>query len=259
MLVDYHIHTSLSDGKGKHEEFLGKAAEKNMSEIGFSDHFSILDTDWNTSEKDIPFMKEKIEELKSNNHSPVEIKFGAEIDYIPGKETEIEALINSLPLDYVIGSVHFIGDWNFDTSPKQFKGKNIEELYEKYFNLLTEAAKTGLYDILGHADLIKKFDHRLESTPVDMYRQVIEAAKEYDMVIELNTNGRNKPCKEFYPDICFMELCREYDIPVMINSDAHTPNQVGQYFDDAVKLLKGIGYSETATFSNRKRKMIQIS
>ncbi len=258
MLVDYHIHTSLSDGKGKHEKFAEKAAEKNIDEIGFSDHFSIVDTKWNTSEKDIPFMKEKIEELKNNNHSPVAVKFGAEIDYIPGKEREIENLINSLPLDYVIGSVHFIGDWNFDTSPKQFKGKNIEELYKKYFNLLTEAVKTGFYDILGHADLIKKFDHRLDYTPVEMYRQVIQTAKAYDVVIELNTNGRNKPCKEFYPDNSFMKMCYESDIPVMINSDAHTPNQVGQYFGDAVKLLRSIGYSETATFTRRKRKMVQL-
>jgi histidinol-phosphatase (PHP family) len=258
MMVDYHMHTSLSDGQDAHEDFILQAARKNLAEIGFSDHFSILETEWNTAESDIPRMKESILELKARKNLPIQVKFGAEIDYIPGKEKEIEELINSLPLDYVIGSVHFIGDWNFDTTPDSYEGKDIQKVYEDYFKLLTEAVNTGLYDIVGHADLVKKFNHRLHHSPVDLYLEVIHAAKKQDMTIELNTNGKNKPCKEFYPEEKFLELCYESDIPVIISSDAHKPEQVGQYFPEAKEQLKRIGYREIATYTNRKRNMIPL-
>lgn len=257
-MVDYHMHTYLSDGKKTHKEFVQSAINKGLDEIGFSDHFSILPTDWNTDKKDVSKMREAIEELKNTNNLPIKIKFGAEVDYIPGKEKEIEKLIHSLPLDYVIGSVHFIDDWNFDTSPDQFQGKDIEELYHKYFSLLKKAVETDLYDIVGHADLIKKFDHRLESKPVKLYEELIDSIKKMDMVVELNTNGVNKPCREFYPDRDFMELCKQYEIPVLISSDAHKPEQVGQYFDEAINQLKSMGYLEIATFTERKRKMTEL-
>ena len=258
MLVDYHIHTSFSDGKGLHDEFVKAAVNKKLAEIGFSDHFSILPSDWNTAKEDIPRIKDNIEELKNKKNLPVSVKFGAEIDYIPGHEKEIETLIQSLPLDYVIGSVHFIGDWNFDTTPKSFDGKDIGTLYERYFTLLKQAVETGLYDIVGHADLIKKFDHRLDIKPVKLYEELIESIKKMDMVVELNTNGVNKPCREFYPDRDFMELCKQYEIPVLISSDAHKPEQVGQYFDEAIDQLKSLGYLKIATFTERKRKMVPM-
>jgi histidinol-phosphatase (PHP family) len=258
MIVDYHIHTSLSDGNGLHEDYVKSAINKGVDELGFSDHFSILPTEWNTNKSDISEMKEKIFKLKNNDELPVKIKFGAEIDYIPGKEKEIKSLIDSLPLDYVIGSVHFIGNWNFDTSPKQFEGKNIESLYNEYFNLLKKAVESGLYDIVGHADLIKKFNHRPEKKPVELYERVIESIKKHDVVVEINTNGKNKPCKEFYPDQAFTELCKQYEIPVIISSDAHKPEQVKQYFEEAVVQLRALGYSEIATFTERKRKMVAI-
>ncbi|MFO8234393.1 MAG: histidinol-phosphatase HisJ family protein [Bacteroidales bacterium] len=256
MLVDYHTHTFLSDGEGQHEDFVQKAHDIGLDEIGFSDHFSIIPTNWGSNEDDIQYMTDKIEELKAKNELPVKIKFGVEIDYIPGKEKEIEKLISALPLDYVIGSIHFIESWNFDTSPDHYNDKNIETLYEKYFNLLNEAVKSGMFDIVGHADVIKKFNHRPQKKPVELYEKVIQSIAANNLTVELNTSGLNKPCKEFYPDVTFMEMCYQYDIPVMINSDAHKPNQVGQYFSKATALLKGIGYKEISTFTERKREMV---
>ncbi|MFP4525259.1 MAG: histidinol-phosphatase HisJ family protein [Bacteroidales bacterium] len=256
MLVDYHTHTFLSDGKGKHNEFVKAAYEKGFEEIGFSDHFSIVPTEWGINENDIQYMKETIIALKENTNLPLKIKFGAEIDYIPGKEKETEKLISSLPLDYVIGSIHFIEYWNFDTSPDHYDDKDIETLYEKYFNLLNSAVNTGMFDIVGHADVIKKFNHRPKKKPMEMYEKVIESIATNNMTVELNTSGKNKPCKEFYPDITFLEMCYQNNIPMMINSDAHKPDQIGQYFMEAAELLKKIGFKKISTFTERKRKMV---
>lgn len=256
MLVDYHTHTFLSDGEGNHEEFLKQAHEKGLAEIGFSDHFSIVPTNWGINEEDIEYMKHTIETLKTQTKYPVKVKFGAEIDYIPGKEKETEKLIDSLPLDYVIGSIHFIEYWNFDTSPDHYNDKDIETLYKKYFKLLNDAINSGMFDIVGHADVIKKFNHRPAKKPVKLYEKVIQSIAANNMTVELNTSGLNKPCKEFYPDTTFLEMCYQYEIPVMINSDAHKPGQVGQYFSKASELLKRIGYQEISTFTQRKKQMV---
>ena len=82
--------------------------------------------------------------------------------------------------------------------------------------------------------------------------------KEYDVAFELNTNGRNKPIADFYPDRRFLSIFREENVPVCVNSDAHMPSRVGQYFDEAYKLLKDNGFTEMAVYSQRNRKMISF-
>src|SRR3989339_1147488 len=114
-MVDYHTHSILSDGKNSYEEMVRVAIAKGLDEIGFSDHVCLKPVDWAISLIDIPVMTEQILDLKLKYKRQIKIRYGIEMDYFPGVETELKELIESLPVDYVIGSVHFIGDWNFDT------------------------------------------------------------------------------------------------------------------------------------------------
>ena len=255
MTPDYHTHTSFSDGISSHSSYLNQANYAGIDELGFSDHFSIIDSHWTVKEEDRSGMQEQVMAIKKSHDLPVRIRFGAEIDYIPGKEGNILALIRHLPLDYVIGSVHFIGNWNFDTDPRGFHGKNIDSLYEQYYNTVRMAILSGLYDIIGHIDLIKKFNYYPNTDPVLWYKKIIRSLKKMKTVVELNTSGLNKPCSEFYPDEIFLQQCFQANIPVTLGSDAHEANQIGQYFEQAKELLKNIGYRKLATFYRRKRRM----
>ncbi|MGM0530287.1 MAG: histidinol-phosphatase HisJ family protein [Bacteroidota bacterium] len=255
MLPDYHTHTVYSDGQDKHKSYLRQAVYSGIDELGFSDHFTILQTNWGVNKKNLPLIKEEMNVLKNQKELPVSVKFGAEIDYIPGKEKEIHSLISTLPLDYVIGSVHFLDNWNFDSDPEGFRHKDIDELYETYFSLLRKAISSDLYDIMGHIDVIKKFAYYPSFSPYEWYKKLIRSMKHKDKVVEINTNGLNKPCKEFYPDKNFVKMCFQANIPVTLGSDAHVSNEVGQHFDQAVEMLRNIGYRKIATFNKRKRRM----
>ena len=255
MTPDYHTHTNYSDGISPHHSYLSQASYACIDELGFSDHFSILESQWSVNSEAIKQMRNQILTIKKMGDLPIRIRFGAEIDYIPGKEKIIQALIQSLPLDYVIGSVHFLDNWNFDTDPQNFEGRNIDELYDQYFNTVRKAISSKLYDIIGHIDLIKKFGHYPSNDPSRWHKKLIRSLKQTNSVVEVNTSGLNKPCKEFYPGVHFITLCFHSNIPVTLGSDAHEANQIGQYFPLAKEVLKKIGYRQVATFHKRIRKM----
>ena len=258
MLPDYHTHTVYSDGKSEHKSYLQQAVYSGIDELGFSDHFTIFPTNWGVNKKNIDLLKEEVQFLKDKTELPVSVKFGAEVDYIPGKEVEIRSLVNSLPLDYVIGSVHFIGNWNFDNDPEGCRNSDIDKLYENYFSLVRKAISSNLYDIIGHIDLIKKFDCYPSFSPYEWYKKLIRTLKNKDKVVEINTNGLNKPCREMYPEKDFVKMCFQSNIPVTLGSDAHVSNEVGQYFDKATEMLKNIGYRKIASFTERKRTMKRL-
>ena len=91
-----------------------------------------------------------------------------------------------------------------------------------------------------------------------MYEELAKSFRANDITLELNTNGRNRPVADFYPDHRFLYIFRNYNVPVCVNSDAHMPIRVGQYFDEAYTLLRSAGYSEMAVFSKRNRKILKF-
>ncbi|MBI4647261.1 MAG: histidinol-phosphatase HisJ family protein [Bacteroidia bacterium] len=258
MLPDYHIHTFLSDGNDDHESYINKAIEKGIKEIGFSDHIVEVDVDWRMQPEDIPLMIEIISIKKKLYKGTLDIKFGAEVDFIPGKEKQIKAICKNIPFDYIIGAIHFIDDWSYDTDPSKYEKMDIYELYKLYFKTLQASAASGMFDIIGHADFIKKFGHYPNQNINHLYSETAKIFKESDIVVELNTNGLNKPCKEFFPSPKFLQICFDNKIPVCLGSDAHKAENLAQYYNDAQKLLKTIGYKEVAVFSSRERSFIAL-
>lgn len=128
----------------------------------------------------------------------------------------------------------------------------MRHLYEYYYNLVTKAAESGLFDVIGHLDLVKKFGHRLADGLEKIITKTLEAISKAGLAVELNTSGRNKPCRDFYPSYTLLEQCYQFDIPVTLGSDAHNPGDVGQYFPDAIDMLKKIGYTRIAVFEKRQ-------
>ena len=257
-IVDYHMHSILSDGKDTYEEMIRVAIAKGLDEIGFSDHVCLKPVEWAIQLVDIPVMTEQILDLKQKYEDVIKIRYGIELDYFPGRETELKDIIENIPLDFVIGSVHFIDDWNFDCDQSLYGKWSNDELYEKYFGLIQQAASSGLFDTIGHLDIIKKFRVYPESNQDKLFEETIRLIKENDLVVELNTGGVDRPCAEFTPGPKLLEMCFRHKVPVTLSSDAHRAIQIARHYESAVALLSEIGYHEIVGFENRTRRMIRL-
>ncbi len=255
--TDYHIHTTYSDGKEDPEACIAAAVKKGLREVGFSDHITPLDEKqkWCMDYDMLPGYAEHILRLKKE-HPEIEIRLGIELDYVPGKEKLTEKIINGFPFDFIIGSVHYMGNDTVDLGPEFYIGKNISMIYENYFNMVCEAASTGFFDIIGHPDLVRIHSFLPDNDISHLYTMMAASFEIYDIAFEVNTNGRNKPLHDFYPDRRYLTFFAEHGVPVCVNSDAHSPERIGQFFDEAYELLKESGYSEMAVFKNRERYMI---
>jgi histidinol-phosphatase (PHP family) len=192
----------------------------------------------------------------SQNVNDIKVRTGLEVDFFPGKEKEIHSFLSTTDLDYAIGSVHYLGDSTVDMGPEFYNGKNIDRLFKAYFDRVIAAAASGLFDIIAHCDLIRIYGFKPVSDPEHLYRKLARSFKIHDVVFEINTNGRNRPIGDFYPDRQYLRIFKEENVPVCVNSDAHMPSRVGQYFDEAYELLKSVGYTEMAVFDKRERFMI---
>jgi histidinol-phosphatase (PHP family) len=257
--TDYHIHTTYSDGREGPEACIAAALKNGLSEIGFSDHLTPSGghMKWSMDHDRLPAYAEHILRLKKQ-FPEIAVRMGIELDYIPGKEQETAGIIDAFPFDYIIGSVHYLGDETVDFGPEFYVGKDISQIYENYFNLVCEAASTGFFDIMGHADLVRTHRFRPEEDITHLYSMMASAFEIHDVAFELNTNGRNRPLHDFYPDRKYLHLFAEHGVPVCVNSDAHLPERIGQFFDEAYELLKLSGYTEMAVFKGRERYMIPL-
>jgi histidinol-phosphatase (PHP family) len=255
--TDYHIHSRFSDGKSTPEDYISPAISSGLKEIGFSEHLTLFreSLDWSMNASAVEPYLIHIKAL-SQNVREIKIRTGLEIDFFPGKEKEINSFLGSINIDYAIGSVHYLGDSAVDMGPEFYDGKNIDRLYETYFEQVIAAAASGLFDIIAHCDLIRIYGFVPSADPEYLYRKMARSFKIHDVAFELNTNGMNRPICDFYPDRRFLHIFKEENVPVCVNSDAHMPSRVAQYFDEAYELLKSAGYSEMAVFNKRERYMI---
>ncbi|MFW5998784.1 MAG: histidinol-phosphatase [Bacillota bacterium] len=252
-IVDYHTHPfghgEKNMNKSVYTDYIKQAIRNNVKELGFSDHDDYFyKIDWNL-----------LFELKEK--SDLKIKIGMEFDYIPEEEKNIRKKIEKISFDYCIGSVHKIGDWEFDhpAYKNEYNNRSIESIYMDYYDLLKKAVKSDLFDIIGHLDLIKIFNFKPENMDImDLVFPVLKLIKRYKMVIELNINGLNKPVEEMYPSERILKKAEEMEIPITTGSDAHNYKRVGNDLKKAYNILTDIGYKTVATFSNHKLKQVSI-
>ena len=264
---DYHLHTSLcGHAVGEMEEYLAAAERAGLTEVGFSDHLPqyFLPPDQRNpglgmGEEELPRYVEKVLRLREAA-APVRLKLGAEADYVPGHEEALARILDRYPFDYVLGSVHYIDGWGFD-NPELIDGysrRDIGQLYEQYFSLLQAAARTGLFDVMAHPDLIKKFGYRPAGNITPLYEATARIFAEAGVCVEVNTAGLRVPARELYPAPGFLAACRRRGVPVTLGSDAHRPDQVGLGLADALRLVRDSGFGEIASFSGRKMELVKI-
>jgi histidinol-phosphatase (PHP family) len=254
--VDLHNHTTLCNhATGTTEEYIKKAIELKIDIFGFSEHAPMhFDEQYRLKLEDKEFYENDVLRLKEKYKNDIEILLGYEVDYLKG-DYILPEVINS-KVDYLIGSVHFINDgWGFD-NPEfigQYKNKNIDTIWQDYFEAITNMAKSNMFNIVGHLDLIKVFKFLPKKDIKIIALQALKQIKKSNMVVEINSAGYRKPIGEQYPSRELLELCYELDIPITFSSDAHKVDQVGLNYSKSISLAKQIGYTKCTYFQQKEK------
>ena len=262
--ADLHMHTPLCrHAVGEPVDYARRAIELGLAEIGFSDHSPMARDgfdDWRMLDRQLDEYVAKVR-LAQKTFPQLTIRLALEVDFLPGHEDWIRQLAARHPWDYFIGSVHYVGEaWDIDNPAKlsEWKKRDAFEVWSAYFERLTLAAESKLFEIIGHADLPKKFGIRPVQDCSPLYEKFLNAAAKSGCAIELNTAGLRKDCKEIYPNRDILELAFRKNVPVTFGSDAHAPEEVGMNFAEAVALARSVGYRETCRFKRRQREFVNF-
>lgn len=274
MLTDYHLHLRPDEPDATAERFftrenvdryLEAARAAGVAELGVSEHvhrFREALGIWRH-----PFWEEQARDELAAYCEFVRgtpLRLGIEMDFVPGAEERIAELLGAHRFDYVVGSVHFLGDdgavdhaghdvWQREPDP--------ERVWSRYFELLAGAARSGLFDILGHPDLVKVWGSRRPAPGGDLrrfYAPAVEAIAASGVAVEVSTAGLRKPAGEVYPSPAFAGMCADAGAAFSLSSDAHRPEEVGYAYDRAVEFMRGLGIERIAVFEGRKRRMEEL-
>ncbi len=239
------------------EEYAAAARRCGVRILAFTDHLPLLgddETDYAMSLAELPAYVEEVRALAASlEDTGPEILLGIEADWVPGREEETAALLDAHPFDIVLGSVHFIDDWALD-DPRlrgRYADWTPDGLWRRYFDDLCRAAGSGLFDVMAHPDLVKKFGVRPECVPDTLYEQAAGSFAAAGVAVEVSTAGLRKPCAEIYPSEPFLSACSRKGVPATIGSDAHAPDEVGHAAEAAVALMRRAGYESTVVFRGR--------
>ena len=275
MLTDLHVHLR-SDDLGataeRHfttdnvERYTEVASERGIDVLGVSEHvyrFREALEVWRH-----PFWLENaVDDLGDYCgfvRAETDLRLGIEADFLPGREDRIANLLEGGDWDYVLGSVHFLGDaavdmggewdvWRSEPDP--------DKVWSRYFATLGEAARSGLFDVLSHPDLVKMWGPERPAPGRDPrfhYELAMDGIVESDVAVEVSTAGLRKAAREIYPSPAFLSMCLEAGRPVALSSDAHTPNELGYRYEEAVELLGSLGVREIAVFEHRERRLVPL-
>ncbi|MCG7379950.1 histidinol-phosphatase HisJ [Paenibacillus sp. ACRSA] len=273
MRIDYHTHHErCGHAVGKLEEYVKRGVDIGLSQIGLSDHMPLLHVDpadyypeMAMPMDELPRYVEECFSLKEKYRGQIDVRVGLEGDYIEGWENEIRAIIERYPWDYVIGSVHFLGEWDITDfrQTHQWEGRNVLEVYRQYYDAVSKAAATGMYDIMGHTDVIKRFGFSPASEEADeriaLENAALQAIAKSGCAMELNASGLSKPCAEMFPGRRMLTKAIELGIPLTLGSDAHDPLKLGDYLPEAEALLRELGCNEVAVFESRRRSFVPLN
>lgn len=252
--VDLHAHTTrCNHAVGTMREYLQKAVENGIKIYGFSEHAPLfLDDGVRMLHSQIEDYEGEIATLKEEFRGKIEVLKGYEADYLPEK-MDLEFMKRDV--DYFIGSVHYLHEWGFDNPEYigEYAKKNLDSVWREYFEAVADMANSGMFDIVGHLDLIKLFGFFKERTVDDSVINALEAIKRSEMAMEINTAGKRKPVGEFYPSLAILKEAKAMNIPLTFGSDAHDPTVVGYGLKEAYEMAKSVGYKEAFYLKDRQK------
>jgi len=253
---DYHTHHELCQhASGRTIDYARAARDNGIKEFAATDHCPT----------DVGFGKEHrmtLEEFPRYRNDVIEarrevpevsILFGVEADYYPGCEHFLKPFLENEAFDIVLGSVHFRDYWSSNKLKRGLSDGDLPLLvWQEYFSLIGRLADTGLYDVVTHLDLPKRFGNAINR---DLLRKsclpALDRIAQAGMAIEINTSGMIHSIAEMYPSLDMLSWASERGIGLTFGSDAHSPDRVGDRFDDALKLARAAGFKKARRFAKR--------
>ena len=247
------------------ERYREVAVERGITELGVSEHIYRFEQALSVWEH--PLWRENarddLERYAAFVREETDLLLGIEADFVPGREDRLATLLESVDFDYVVGSVHFLRDAAVDHEGWDVwdGSHSAEEIWRRYFESLAEAARSGLYDILAHPDLVKVWGARRPLPEGDLrrfYEPAVQAIADSGVAVEVSTAGWRKPVGEIYPAPALLEMLIDAGAPLALSSDAHRPEDVGHRYPDALVMLEAQGVRELVTFRHRERRTIPL-
>ncbi len=282
MKMDYHMHFEYGDyDENWVQGFFDAAEKRGMDEIGITEHTHtfpefeelyyedlILDDSfvgefqkrWLKKNKFKHTLKDYFDFMAKLKAQGKPVLTGIEVCNFQNQE-KVAELLKDCPLDYVIGSIHFLKGWAYDSSEIKAEWDNhpLEEIYEWYTEEVEHLCASGLYDVLGHPFNIRLFKYIPDFDVTPYLERVAKALKSAGMGIDVNTGTYYRyPIKEISPYPDFMKMAAKYELPIITSSDSHKPEDCGSYIAEAIEYVKGFGYTQGIQFRNRQRKMVDL-
>jgi histidinol-phosphatase (PHP family) len=255
-MIDCHVHTQrCGHATGTVAQMVGAAVFKGLSGVVMTEHLPLPDDidpsrhlsmpadDLATYVDEVHSMAERVKGLQ--------VITGAEVDWLPGREEYSAGMrrdAEALGIEVFLGSVHFIGDWAFDSPHDlaEWDRRDVGEVWEQYFSLWCDAASSGLFDVMAHPDLVKKFGHRPSFDTSDLYAEAARCAAQSGVMIEVSSAGLRKPVGEIYPGPELLSAFRAAGVEATAASDAHAPDEIGLGIEDSYAALHEAGYRQVA-------------
>jgi histidinol-phosphatase (PHP family) len=245
-----------------------------LAAIGFSSHAPIekagFTTDWNMREERLGEYIHEVNAARRRWERKITVYLGLEIDYIKGRRSALDSDIKSLPLDYLIGSVHYLvppqgAPFTVDGPPTEVRngvtegfGGDGEAMVSAYWDAVTEMIALGGFDIVGHLDLVKKHNaagkwfNAESGASAQRVEEIARAISAAGLIVEVNTGGINRGyITEPYPSPAILRLLRQYHIPVMISADAHNADDIAGHYAAACQTLLDAGYTSHVIFTGK--------
>jgi histidinol-phosphatase (PHP family) len=258
-MIDLHMHTSrCGHATGTVMEYVEAARAAGVATVCFTDHLPMpapYPQHYSMGHDEIePYLEDvAVAAAASAETGGPEVLAGIEADWLPEATGHVRAALANHGFDMVLGSVHFLGEWAFDDPDlvERYTGADIDSLWDHYFAEVFDAARSGLFDVLAHPDLIKKFGFMPGIDPGTWYEETALALAEGGCAVEVNTAGLRKPVGEIYPALRLLQACRRRGVLATVGSDAHCPEQVGRGLGVAADLLREAGYDSLVVFRRR--------
>lgn len=263
MKSDFHCHTKWCDGRAGVEEMALAAIEKGFEKLGFSSH-SMLPSDmldWALTAAKAPRYAQEVRAVAEKYKNEIEISLGVEADFLPGAATCDRKAYSGISPDYIIGSVHYVASPTgenviVDMSPENLKegvdknyGGDFSSFVKDYFAQARLMIETCDFDVIGHADLVRKFNtgSRFFDESAKWYRDEVEATADCiahtDKIVEVNTGAIYRGyLQDAYPSAFFRSLLRARGVNFILSSDAHSPQAIGYAFDRFAKEESYLGH-----------------
>jgi histidinol-phosphatase (PHP family) len=274
VLTDYHVHLRPDDEDtpparyftaANAERYRVAAEERGIEELGVSEHIhrftqslEIWEHPWWRH-----WARDDVDAYCAFVREETDLRLGIEADYVTGREDRIARFLEAREWDYVIGSVHFVRDAAVDLEGPDWehvwgRGDSADKVWQRYFETLAEAARSGLYDVMAHPDLVKVWGSARplpERDPRHYYEPAVEAMLDAGVAMEVSTAGLRKPVGELYPSPALLDMAIDAGLPIALSSDAHLPGQIGHGYEETVARLRDAGITEISVFAGRERRM----